>query len=102
MTAFCKSANCPSSDDILSFLNGRLPNDVAIETGVHLKNCDFCSAEADFYRHFPQIPEEPINPVEIPSHLYELAEALLKDGASGISALSNLLPDESGTDSGLS
>jgi hypothetical protein len=102
MTAFCKSANCPSSDNILSFLNGRLPDDAAEEIGAHLGVCDFCSAEADFYKHFPHVPNEPIRPVEIPSHLYQLAEALLNDRRRGLSSLGNLLSDESGSDRRLS
>ena len=101
MTAFCKSANCPSSDNILSFLNGRLPDDVAGEIGTHLGVCDFCSAEADFYKHFPHVPDEYVRPVKIPLHLYQLAEALLNDSGRAISSIGKMLRDEGDSDSGL-
>ncbi len=101
MMAFCKSANCPSSDNVLSYLNGRLSREASHEVGVHLASCDFCSAESDFFRHFPQLPDEQVQPMEIPAHLYQLAEALLNNSTRGVISLSDILLDESDADGGL-
>lgn len=42
----------------------------------HLANCEFCSAELEFYRRHPP-REEKVEPVSIPEPLFELADALL-------------------------
>ncbi len=46
---------------------------------VHLRSCDFCAAEAEFYEHYPIHDDfaEPISSPEMPEPLFELAEAIL-------------------------
>lgn len=45
---------------------------------IHVKFCEFCAAEVDFYSHFPQT-EEQVESAAIPAPLRELAEALLNN-----------------------
>ncbi len=46
---------------------------------LHLRTCDFCAAEAEFYEHYPINDEahEVVSSPEIPEPLFELAEAIL-------------------------
>ncbi|MCA1608837.1 MAG: hypothetical protein LC730_05180 [Acidobacteria bacterium] len=56
----------------------------------HLAACDFCGAEAAFYRRYPvETDSVPIEPCELPHHLREFAESVLKR-AGQKSALENL------------
>jgi hypothetical protein len=95
MITFCKSANCPSSQDLLTFQNGDFlfHERDAIET--HLSTCEFCAAEAEFYAHYPQA-EEIAEKVEIPLPLYELAEALLGNRHKDFFTLDKLLCENEG------
>ena len=76
MSSFCKNEDCPASDELLAFQYGELP--IAESTGIrsHLRVCEFCSAEVDFYSHYPPA-EESVMPAEMPKSLHDLAEALL-------------------------
>ena len=90
MVTFCKSANCPSSQQLLAFQNG---DDSPKERGgveTHLAVCEFCASEVEFYAHYPQ-SEETVPKVEIPIPLYELAEALLGNKHKDFFALNKLL-----------
>lgn len=90
MPNFCKNEDCPSSQELLQFQNGDLPSVRASSIRKHLTDCEFCSAEVDFYSHYPQ--EEGTNETaEIPAPLFELAEALLKHHHSDSSSLDALL-----------
>ena len=95
MVTFCKSANCPSSQKLLSFQNGDVPEKEAQRIGKHLTTCEFCLAEMEFYSHYPQA-EEKIAEVEIPMPLYELAEALLSNRHKDFSLLNKLLSESEG------
>lgn len=94
MTNFSKSDDCPSSQELNAFEQG----EIALEDGrairQHLRECDFCSAESDFYARFPQPVElEPNDPTEyptMPQPLRELAETMLNKH-HGTSALESLL-----------
>lgn len=46
---------------------------------LHLRTCDFCAAEAEFYEHYPIQDDtfEQVSSPEIPEPLFELAEAIL-------------------------
>jgi len=46
---------------------------------MHLRTCDFCAAEAEFYEHYPILDDahEQVSSPEIPEPLFELAEAIL-------------------------
>lgn len=89
MTRFCKNEDCPTSNELLEFQNGDLLLARAAEINKHLPFCEFCSAEVEFYSHYPQA-EGAIEPTEIPGPLYELAEALLKNRCSS-AALNEML-----------
>ncbi len=57
---------------------------------VHLRFCEFCAAEIDFYAHYPQSEETVVENAEIPKPLYELAEALLSNKHKDNSLLKRL------------
>lgn len=78
MASFCKNEDCPPSQDLLAFLNGDVPLNEGKDIRQHLSICEFCSAEVDFYKRYPQIDEPAeIRSPEIPKPLFELAEALI-------------------------
>ncbi len=76
MTVFRKNANCPASDKLLAYQKGETPARERDRITVHLRFCDFCTAEVDLYNHYPQ-SDEKVDGAEIPKPLFELAEALL-------------------------
>lgn len=80
MKAFRKNVNCPSSEKLLAFQKGAIAAHERSKITIHLRFCEFCAAEVDFYQRYPQA-EEPIEceNAEIPQPLYELAEALLSN-----------------------
>jgi hypothetical protein len=78
MTVFRKNVNCPSSEKLLAFQKGIIANGECDKITIHLRFCEFCAAEVEFYKRYPQA-EEPVEKSEIPRALYELAEALLSD-----------------------
>ena len=95
MTSFCKNEDCPSSNELLEYQNGDLSDRREGEIGRHLVSCEFCSAEVEFYTHYPQ--EEGVNETaEIPAPLFELAEALLKHRHADASSLDALLREKGG------
>ena len=94
-TSFCKNEDCPSSNELLEFQNGDLPRTRARELNKHLAACEFCSAEVEFYSHYPQ-EEGAAIPSAIPAPLFELAEALLKNRHADASSLNSLLKDKGG------
>ena len=91
MITFGKSLTCPSSQILLAFQKG----DVSIleknDIQYHLEECEFCSAEVEFYEHNPQSDEAQISSGEIPTPLYQLAEALLSNDNKDVSRLNKLL-----------
>lgn len=92
-TVFCKNEDCPSSHELLGFQTGNIPRSQGAEIRRHLAACEFCSAEVEFYSHYPQ--EEGASEVtEIPAPLYELAEALLKNRQGDSSSLYSLLNEK--------
>jgi hypothetical protein len=95
MVTFCKSANCPSSQKLLSLQKGDVSDKEAQRIRRHLTNCEFCLSEIEFYSHYPQ-SDEGIAEVEIPLPLYELAEALLSNKHKDFSLLNKLLNENDG------
>ena len=94
MSDFCKNEDCPASQELLDFQNGDLPIDRTLEIGRHLTACEFCEAEADFYSHYPQMPEDEVaETAEIPAPLFELAEALLTSRHTSAASLERLLSE---------
>ena len=98
MSGFCKNEDCPSSHDLLEFQNGDLNRARGAEVRSHLKACEFCSAEVEFYFHYPQEEgtTEQTERAEIPAPLFQLAEALLKNRHADSSSLDSLLREKGG------
>ena len=92
MTNFCKSEDCPSSQQLLAYQTGDLSRSKSAEIRRHLKSCEFCSAEVEFYSHYPQ-EEGTSETTAIPAPLFELAEALLKNHQADASYLNALLKE---------
>ncbi len=92
MSSFCKSEDCPSSDELLEFQNSEARRE---KIRTHLASCEFCSAEVDFYSRYPQDEgaAEPVKLTGIPAPLFELAEALLKNRHADASSLNELLSE---------
>jgi hypothetical protein len=92
MNGFCKNEDCPSSHELLGYQTGDLPRPRSTEISIHMRRCEFCSAEVEFYSHYPQ--EEGANEItEIPAPLFQLAEALLKNRHGDDSSLYSLFDE---------
>ena len=89
MSKFHKSPTCPLSSDLLAFENGVIAPREKEKVTVHLRFCEFCAAEVEFYNHYPQA-EESVEGAEIPQPLFELAEALLSNKHKDNSLLKRL------------
>ena len=73
---FKKTAGCPASATLLSYVADNLPADVARGVREHLEVCDFCSAELPLLAH--HTPATGVHgPPEIPKDLRILAESIL-------------------------
>jgi hypothetical protein len=90
MITFCKNAKCPSSENLLEFINGELPARETEKIGKHLSACEFCSSEIELYEHCPQ-NDEIVADAGIPLPLYQLAEALLGNKHNDFRLLNKLL-----------
>ncbi len=78
MANFRKNVNCPASQVLLGYQKKELPVRERERIMIHLRFCEFCASEVEFYTHYPQ-SEEKIESSDIPRPLFELAEALLSD-----------------------
>ena len=90
MIAFCKNSNCPASQKLLAFQNEEVKTLESEAIRKHLLECEFCSAEVEFYARFPQ-SDEPVGTAEIPPYLYDLAESLLRNKKKEFKSLNKLL-----------
>jgi hypothetical protein len=95
MINFRKNENCPSSYNLLAFQNGDNLSKGSESIRKHLETCEFCSAEVEFYAHYPQA-EEQIEAAEIPVPLFELAEALLRNKHKDFAMLDKMLGENEG------
>lgn len=93
MFTFCKSASCPSSFELLAFQHKESEAAVRLKIEFHLKVCEFCEAEVEFYTKYPQSDENCVA-TEIPVALRELAEALLGNEPADVLTLNKLLKEE--------
>lgn len=97
MINFCKSEDCPSSNELLDFQNADLRRSRVAEIARHLEACEFCEAEVKFYSSYPQAQDENREePEAIPAPLFELAEALLKNRHGDPASLNALLKEKGG------
>ena len=76
MTSFCKKKECPASRDLLDVSTGEVTPSQFQEVEDHFCECEFCRAELEFYRHYPQATEAP-KFQKIPAPLFDLATSLL-------------------------
>ncbi len=90
--SFCKNEGCPTSNELLDFQNGDLVRSRSREISKHMADCEFCSAEVEFYSHYPQA-EGTVEAAEIPAPLFQLAEALLKRRHADSHSLNSLLTE---------
>ena len=74
---FRKTAACPASATLLSFLCNNLPAEAATSVKEHLDECDFCGAELPLLAHHQPATGANRTP-EIPMDLRILAESILK------------------------
>lgn len=97
MTNFSKTDDCPSSQELNAFEQGEIALADGRAIRLHLRVCEFCAAESDFYARFPQPleiePAELPEPATMPQPLRELAETMLNKH-HGSSALESLLRTE--------
>jgi hypothetical protein len=73
---FCKTAACPSSQTLLRYRRHHLPLQERATVEIHLRTCDFCSAELQLLQRH-RINVENCATVEMPGNLRRLAEELL-------------------------
>lgn len=73
---FKKTAACPASATLLSFLCNNLPAEAATSVKEHLEGCDFCGAELPLLAHHQPVTGSQRTP-EIPMDLRILAESIL-------------------------
>jgi hypothetical protein len=92
-TGFSKSGNCPTSYQINAFQLGDCEPDEGRVVRLHLRECEFCAAESEFYARFPQ-PLEPSLSEElpaIPEPLRQLAEAILTNSSDSTTEFESLI-----------
>lgn len=76
---FRKKADCPSAETLCSYGSARLAVDLKAQVTSHLADCDFCGAELQLLTKHPPSPVVDYKFVGIPSHLRQLAQALLSN-----------------------
>jgi len=88
---FCKTPACPSSEKLLDHDRHRLPlyDRAAIE--IHLRGCDFCSAELQLLKCYRAGESAACRAAEMPLDFRRLAEDLLSNAARGFVRASTLL-----------
>jgi hypothetical protein len=72
---FCKRYTCPSAETLLLYQMEKDRYSSASRVRRHLAECDFCSAEMQLLKRYPNI-NETYKPVEMPLHLQVLAQNL--------------------------
>ena len=88
---FAKSASCPTTHQLLSYILAALSQESAKEIISHLEICDFCGAEVQLLsKHRISSSLVPDVPSEMPRHLRLLADSLLGKRASRSDLLAHL------------
>src|ERR1043166_2398175 len=88
---FCKTAACPASEKLLHHDRHRLPlyDRAAIE--IHLRGCDFCSAELQLLKCYRGGESAVCRATEMPLDIRRLAEDLLSNATREFVRASGLL-----------
>jgi hypothetical protein len=73
---FCKTAHCPSSEILLRYRRHQLALKERAAIEIHLRRCDFCSAELQLLTQH-RVAVEQRRFVEMPARLRCLAEDFL-------------------------
>ena len=81
---FRKTAACPASVTLLSFIANALQANAAARVKKHLEVCDFCSAELPLLAEHRPAPEPVEKVPEIPMNLRILAESILSQRAADV------------------
>jgi hypothetical protein len=92
---FCKNEECPSSQELYAFQSGDISREDGHDIRLHLRTCEFCTAEAEFYEHYPQ-QAEITEAGKIPQPLFDLAAALLKKDHDELLAIDDLINEPFG------
>lgn len=69
---------CPSAEMLLSYQKKNLGKEQKTRVVLHLNQCDFCRAELHFLSHHKIEDVNFLESTEVPKHLRQLIEALLK------------------------
>jgi hypothetical protein len=86
---FCKTAHCPSSETLLRYRRYRMPIAERAGIEIHLRSCDFCSAELQLLmRH--RVALDRSSCAKLPVNLRQLAERLLARNGSAFTPLKDL------------
>ena len=86
---FCKTAGCPTSQVLLAYrCSLASPTDLAYVES-HLGSCDFCGAELQLLARYRGESEE-YSFAEMPEHLRQLAEDLLKRSTAPFTGFAGL------------
>jgi hypothetical protein len=78
MEGFCKTKNCPSAEELLTFQTGEIDLAGGARVRRHLLVCEFCDLESRFYELFPPGEVNAVDADTIPDPLYQLATELLQ------------------------
>ena len=67
MKTFGKRLSCPTSDEILSFLDGSISRLLRPSVERHAQHCDFCGAEMQLFAKFmsPKTAPGPVQMIEV-------------------------------------
>src|SRR5436853_7886658 len=88
---FCKTAACPSSEALLNHHRHRLPLYDRLAIEIHLRGCDFCSAEVELLKCYRAGESTACPAGEMPLGFRRLAENLLSNTTRGFVQESGLL-----------
>jgi hypothetical protein len=77
VTAFRKTAACPSDTILVSYNSRKLSNEIMSLVKFHLADCDFCAAELPLLNHYSHPQKGEPKAPDIPMNLRVLAESLL-------------------------
>lgn len=86
---FNKKVGCPSSQDLLDYVQACLATAHSLRIEAHLADCDFCNAELQLLNRYQNSQDE-YSFAEMPLQLRGLAERLLQSTATPFHAFRRL------------